>query len=82
MLTTLVLAAELLVISTGTAEDDRAMNLRSPIVLDQNFQVGAAFGVNGTPMGVLLDAEGRVASDMVAGAQAVLALARGSLSVR
>jgi len=71
-------APRLLVISTGTADEARAMNLRSPIVLDHNLRAGAAFGANGTPMGVLLDAKGRIASEVAAGAQGVLALANDS----
>jgi peroxiredoxin/uncharacterized membrane protein YphA (DoxX/SURF4 family) len=66
---------KLLVISSGTVEDNLAMNLRSMVVLDPNFEAGSAFGANGTPMAVLLDAKGRVASELAAGAQAVLALA-------
>jgi peroxiredoxin len=69
-------APKLLVVSTGAAEDNRAMNLRSPVVLDDSFQAGAAFGASGTPMGVLIDAAGRIASELAAGPQAVLALAR------
>lgn len=64
----------LLLISSGTVEVNRAMNLRSSIVLDQNFQAGSAFGAHGTPMAVLLDAKGRIASDVVAGAEPILAL--------
>jgi thiol-disulfide isomerase/thioredoxin len=68
----------LLLISTGTVDENRAMGLRSRILLDQNSHVGATFGATGTPMAVLLDAQGRVASRVVAGAQAVFALARPS----
>jgi peroxiredoxin len=75
-------APKIVVVSTGTVEENRAMNLRSPVVLDQNFQAGAAFGANGTPMGVLLDAEGHIASDVAAGAQAVFALARSNANVQ
>lgn len=75
-------APKIVVVSTGTVEENRAMNLRSPVVLDQNFQAGAAFGANGTPMGVLLDAEGRIASDVAAGAQAVFALASSNANVQ
>ncbi|MDP8925009.1 MAG: hypothetical protein M3O34_19350, partial [Chloroflexota bacterium] len=48
--------------------------LRSPVALDQTFSTGTAFGVNGTPMGVLIDAQGRIASDLAVGSPAVLAL--------
>jgi thiol-disulfide isomerase/thioredoxin len=70
-------APNLLLISTGTVEVNRAMNLRSSIVLDQNFQAGSAFGAHGTPMAVLLDAKGRIASEVVAGAERILALMGG-----
>jgi hypothetical protein len=37
--------------------------------------VGRLFGATGTPMGVLVDAEGKIASELAVGAPAVLALA-------
>jgi hypothetical protein len=54
-------------------------SLRAPVLLDQGSGVMSAFGANGTPMAVLGDAHGRVASEVAAGAPAVLALARGKL---
>ena len=54
------------------------MQLRSTVVLDDAFQAGTAFGASGTPMGVLIDADGRIASDVAAGAKAVLDLASAS----
>jgi hypothetical protein len=51
------------------------MDLTSTVVLDQGFTTGLAFGVSGTPSGVLVDAEGTIASGIAVGAQAVLALA-------
>ena len=70
-------APRLLVISTGTVEANRAMGLRSPVVLDPDFSAGRAFGATGTPSAVLVDAAGRIASPVTVGAPAVLALARG-----
>ncbi len=70
-------APKLLVVSTGTIEQNRALGLRAPVVLDHNLEVGLAFGASGTPMAVLVDAEGRIASPVAAGATAVLALAGG-----
>jgi peroxiredoxin/uncharacterized membrane protein YphA (DoxX/SURF4 family) len=67
-------APKLLVVSTGTVEANQAMGLRSPVVLDQGFRVGNIFGATGTPMAVLVDAEGKIASEDAAGAPAVLAL--------
>jgi thiol-disulfide isomerase/thioredoxin/uncharacterized membrane protein YphA (DoxX/SURF4 family) len=68
-------APELLMISNGSLEENLAMNLRSTVVLDADSQIGAMFNANGTPMAVLLDANGRIASEVAAGAEAVLALA-------
>jgi peroxiredoxin/uncharacterized membrane protein YphA (DoxX/SURF4 family) len=66
----------LLVVSTDSVADNQAMGLRSPVVLDHgNMSVGRLFGATGTPMAVLVDAEGKVASELAAGAPAVLALA-------
>ena len=70
-------APKLLVVSAGTEEDNRAMGLSSPVILDQNFSVGSAFGASGTPSAVLVDPEGKVASEVAVGAPAVLALADG-----
>lgn len=67
-------APRLVVVSAGTVEDGRAMGLRSPILLDPTGQRGGAFGANGTPMGILIDARGRLASEVATGAQAVFEL--------
>jgi peroxiredoxin len=69
-------APKLLVVSTGSVEANDALGLRSPVLLDQDFSVASTFGANGTPMAVLVDAEGRIASEVASGAQAVLELAR------
>lgn len=73
-------APKLLVVSTGSVDDNRAMGLRSPVLLDQGFSVGSSFGASGTPSAVLVDAKGNIASDVAVGAQAVLALAQGDKS--
>jgi L-lactate permease len=52
--------------------------LRSQMVLDQNFTAASAFGASGTPMAVLVNAEGKVASRVAAGAEEVLAMVRGN----
>jgi hypothetical protein len=68
-------APKLLVVSQGEVEANRAMDLRSPVVLDQAFATGQVFGVSGTPSAVLVDAAGTIASGIAQGAPAVLALA-------
>ena len=70
-------APKLLVISTGTEEVNRTLGIHAPIVLDQGFEAGRAFGATGTPSAVLVDAQGKVASELAVGAEAVLALASG-----
>ncbi len=71
----------LVVISTGTPDANRALGLRSPIVLDEGFTLGSAYGATGTPSAVLVDAEGRIASAVIVGGPDVLALARSQREV-
>jgi len=66
-------APKLLVVSGGT-EANEAMDLSSPVVLDHDFAAGRAFGAAGTPSAVLVDAEGRIASEVSVGAPAILEL--------
>lgn len=68
-------APQLILISSGTAEANRAMGLRSPILLDQGFATGQMFGAGGTPSAILIDASGKIASEVAVGAPGVLALA-------
>jgi peroxiredoxin/UPF0716 family protein affecting phage T7 exclusion len=68
-------APRLLVVSSGSIEENRALELRSTIVLDEGFTIGKAFGARGTPSAVLVDGEGRIASTVGVGARDVLALA-------
>jgi len=68
-------APRLLVVSTGTVEANRALGLRATVLLDQGFATGRAFGASGTPSAVLIDADGKIASDVATGAPAVLTLA-------
>jgi peroxiredoxin len=67
-------APKLLVVSGGTVEANRAMGLQTPVVLDQGFSVGQAFGAGGTPSAVLVDVEGRIASAVAVGAAQVFTL--------
>jgi peroxiredoxin len=71
-------APKLLVVSAGTQEANREQGLISTVVLDKNFAVGRAFGASGTPSAVLVDAQGKVASDIAVGAPAVLQMAGAS----
>ncbi len=68
-------APKLVLVSTGTPEANTALGLSSITLLDQGFDTGRAFGASGTPSAVLIDARGKVASEVAVGAPAVLALA-------
>jgi methylamine dehydrogenase accessory protein MauD len=68
-------APRLVLVSAGDAEGNRALGLRAPILMDPTGATAQAYGAGGTPMAVLLDAEGRIASRMAGGAPGCLALA-------
>lgn len=72
---------QLILVSSGSSEANRAMGLRSPVLLDSGGGVARAFGSSGTPSAVLLDSENRIASTMGVVAPEVLALARLSLNL-
>ena len=65
-------APKLLVISAGSVEDNRQLGLKSRIVVDQHFSAGRAFGVGGTPSGLLLDSDGRLVSKLAVGRHQIL----------
>jgi methylamine dehydrogenase accessory protein MauD len=68
-------APHLVLISSGDADANRSLGLQSPILSDQTGAPASAYGANGTPMAILVDAEGRIASRMAGGAPGCLALA-------
>lgn len=71
-------APKLMLISAGSASDNKAAGLRSPILLDDDFSVGSAFGASGTPSAILVDARGNVASTLAVGKPGVMKLARST----
>jgi peroxiredoxin len=68
-------APEPLIITTGPVEANRALGFRSTVLLDTPFAVGPRFGANGTPMAVVVDPAGHIASDLAIGGPAVMELA-------
>jgi peroxiredoxin len=66
---------ELLLISTGAVEANQKMGLRSAVLLDAASAVARQFRGGATPSAVLIDDEGRIASELAVGAPSVLALA-------
>ena len=67
---------KLLIVSSGTEEANRKIGLSSPVLLDENLVVGRAFDAPGTPSAVLIDEQGKIASELAVGVPAVLALAQ------
>ena len=65
---------KLLVVSTGSEEANEQMSLSSPVVLDERLVVGPAFGAPGAPSAVIIDENGKIASEVAAGAPAVLSV--------
>ena len=67
-------APDLLVVSSGSVKANRAIELRSRVVLDQGLAIRRAFGVTGTPSAVLVGVDGTVMSTPGLGAAEVLFL--------
>jgi thiol-disulfide isomerase/thioredoxin len=67
-------APGLIVVSAGAADDVRGEGFSSTVVLDLDWAVSTSLGASGTPMAVLVDEEGRIASAPAVGAPAVLGL--------
>lgn len=71
-------APRLVVVSSGDTEETLEDGFGSTIVLDPEFEVGQAFEAGGTPMAVVVDAEGKIASPLMEGGEAVLARLAGA----
>jgi peroxiredoxin len=65
----------LIILSSGSPAAHRADGFRSPTVIESSDLTRRAFGFEGTPEGILLDANGNVASPKVVGADEVIGLA-------
>ena len=73
-------APELLIVSAGSVEDIRKQDFHSRVLLDLLWRQ-PGFLIRGTPSAVLIDEEGRVASEVGVGAPDVLAMARAAAGV-
>jgi thiol-disulfide isomerase/thioredoxin/uncharacterized membrane protein YphA (DoxX/SURF4 family) len=65
---------DLLVITTGSLDANRALSLRSKVLIDDAFTVGPEFGAHGTPIAVAIDSVGNIASDLAIGGPAIMEL--------
>jgi hypothetical protein len=65
------------VISSGVREATRAEGFRSLVLLDRDYAASEAFAARRTPVAVLVNAGGQIASPVLAGKHAVLGLLSG-----
>ena len=67
------------VVTTGDAEENRQLmerhGVRCVVLLQKEREVAHQFRAQGTPMGYRIDAQGRIASELTVGAEALLQLA-------
>ncbi len=70
---------QILILTTGDAEKNRQFfaehKLECPVLLQKQVEVATAYQANGTPTGYLVSADGKIASELATGAEALLKLA-------
>src|SRR5439155_9027189 len=67
-------APELLVLATGSVEDNRAQGLAARVLQDPDFATARQFGASGTPQAVLVGPDGGIASPLARGTDAAFRL--------
>ncbi|QQS42481.1 MAG: redoxin domain-containing protein [Acidobacteriota bacterium] len=65
---------ELVLFSAGNPDEHRSLELGSPILLEDDYGTAMKIGMNGTPSAVLIDEDGRIASETGVGADMIWAL--------
>ena len=65
---------ELVVFSDGDPERHKELGLAAPILLEKEYVTASKLGMNGTPSAVLIDENGRIASETGVGADMIWAL--------
>ncbi|HSI88839.1 MAG TPA: MauE/DoxX family redox-associated membrane protein [Pyrinomonadaceae bacterium] len=65
---------QILIFSDGDPEVHREFGLRSPIVLDANYKRAVQYGMSGTPSGILIDENGKIATEIAIGSPNLWAL--------
>jgi len=64
----------LLVISSGEMDAHKEMDLDSPVLIDNDNEVATELGMQGTPSAILIDKNGKIASETAVGAGRIWAL--------
>jgi peroxiredoxin len=69
-----------LVVTTGDREANRQLieehGIKCPVLIQEKMEVASKYMAHGTPMGYLIDEEGKIASQIAVGAEALLMLAQ------
>jgi peroxiredoxin len=67
------------VITTGDVGQNRKFmkkyGIRCPVLRQEGMEIASLYGTGGTPTGYLIDEEGRIASELAVGAEALLMVA-------
>ena len=75
-----------LLVSTGDPEKNRQLfnehNVTCPVLLQKEMEVATTYKAHGTPTGYLINAGGKIASELTVGVDALLALAQQPRSSR
>lgn len=66
----------MVLVSTGDSDAVRKEGFRSPVLLDPELAGAAKFGVNGTPIGVLIAPDATIQSELIVGAEQILSMVR------
>ncbi|MFN6964094.1 MAG: MauE/DoxX family redox-associated membrane protein [Pyrinomonadaceae bacterium] len=64
----------IVVFTDGPVEDNSALGLTSPVVIDPGYKVAASLGMFGTPSAVLVGEDGRIQTETAVGARNIWAL--------
>ena len=65
---------ELMLLSSGNSEKHRELGLKSPIILDDEKEISAKLGMDGTPSAILINEHGKIVSEVAVGAENIFAL--------
>jgi len=75
-------APALLVVSTGSVDENRMLGFRAPVLLDVDGALTRAYGATGSPMAVLVATDATIGSALGVGGPGVMALTRATQQER